>query len=151
MADTLDGLKSDAITQFCVFVENKVGRLNQLVRMLASINVHVLAISTQDTTDCAIDRIIVDDPEKTRQHLNLNAFAFCESEMICVEMDDNSRLAEVLAIIANAEINISYLYPFIHRPEGKCAIAFHLDDPELAKKTLIRNGMRVLNQKDLAR
>lgn len=151
MADTIEGLKSDAIVQFCVFVENKVGRLNQLVRMLASLNVHILALNTLDTTDCSTFRLIVDDPDKTRAHLNLNAFAFCESEMVCVEMNDNSELTNVLTAISNAEINIGYVYPFIHRPEGKCALAFHLDDNDLAKKVLNRSGLKVLTQRDLAR
>jgi hypothetical protein len=151
MAETMESLKSDAIVQFCVFVENKVGRLNQLVRMLASLNVHVLAISTLDTCDCAVDRIIVDDPEKTRTHLNLNAFAFCEVEMVCVEMNDHSEMIEILSTITNAEINIGYVYPFISRPNGKCALAFNFDDNDLAKKVLNRAGVKVLTQKDLSR
>lgn len=151
MADTLEGLKSDMIVQFCIFVENKVGRLNQLVKMLASLNVHVLALSTQDNTDCSIVRMIVDDPEKTRQHLHLNAFAFAESEMTCVEMNDGDALMSVLNAIANAEINIAYVYPFLHRPEGKCALAMHLDDHPLAKRVLGAVGIKVLSQRDLSR
>lgn len=151
MADTLQGLKSEAIVQFCVFVENKVGRLNQLIRMLASLNIHVMALSTQDTTDSSIIRLIVDDPEKTRQHLNLNAFAFCEVEVVAAEIEDNSSLIDVLTIIANAEINISYIYPFIYRPESKCALVIHLDDTDLANQVLPQKGIRVLRQRDLSR
>lgn len=151
MADTMEGLKSDSIMQFCVFLENKVGRLNQVIRMLASMNIHVMALSTQDTTDCSIIRMIVDDPEKTRQHLNLNAFAFCESMMTCVEIDERNSLTDILTALANAEINISYLYAFLHRPEGKHAMAIYLDDHDLAKRVLTDRGMRVLTQRDLSR
>ncbi len=151
MADTLEGLKSEAIVQFCVFVENKVGRLNQLLRMLGSINVHVLALSVQDTTDSSIIRLIVDDPEKTRSHLSLNAFAFCEVEMICVELESSAALPDLLTTIANAEINISYIYPFMHRPTGKCILAVHLDDIDLAKGVLPGKGIRLLTQRDLSR
>lgn len=151
MAETIDGLKSDAIVQFCIFVENKVGTLNQLLKMLASMNVHVMALSTQDNTDCSIVRMIVDDPEKTRQHLHLNAFAFCEGEMTCVEMNDNSSLIHVLTTISNAEINVEYVYAFLHRPEGKSALAIHLDDHQLAKRVLTSVGAKVLTQRDLSR
>lgn len=151
MADTIEGLKSDMIVQFCIFVENKVGRLNQLVKMMASLNIHVLALSTQDNTDCSIVRMIVDDPDKTRQHLHLNAFAFAESEMTCVEMSDGDALISVLNTIANAEINIAYVYPFLHRPEGKCGLAMHLDDHALAKRVLGAVGIKVLSQRDLSR
>jgi len=151
MAETLESLKSDTIVQFCVFVENKVGRLNQLTRMLASLNVHILAISVSDTSDCAIDRLIVDDPEKTRTHLNLNAFAFSEVEMVCVEMNDHTEMIDILSTVTNAEINIGYVYPFISRPNGKCALAFSFDDNDLARKVLNRSGLKVLTQKDLSR
>jgi hypothetical protein len=151
MLETLEGLKGEAIVQFCVFVENKVGRLNQLLKMLESINVHVLALSTQDTTDSAVDRIVVDDPEKTRQHLDLNAFAFCESEVLCVEIDDNGGLGGLLTAIANAEINVFYIYPFLYRPHGKCAVAIHLDDLDLANDVLTKKGFRILKQRDLSR
>lgn len=151
MAETIDGLKSDAIVQFCIFVENKVGRLNQLIKMLASLNIHVLALSTQDNTDCSIIRMIVDDPDKTRQHLHLNAFAFAEGEMTCVEMNEGNSLIQVLNCVSNAEINISYVYPFLHRPEGKCALAMHLDDHSLAKRVLVSVGVKVLTQRDLSR
>lgn len=151
MAETIDGLKSDVIVQFCIFVENKVGTLNQLLKMLASMNVHVMALSTQDNTDCSIIRMIVDDPDKTRQHLHLNAFAFCESEMTCVEMADSSGLIHVLTSISNAEINVEYVYAFLHRPDGKCALAIHLDDHSLAKRVLTSVGVKVLTQRDLSR
>jgi hypothetical protein len=151
MSDTLESLKSDSIVQFCVFVENKIGRLSQLVKMLASLNIHILAINTLDTNDCSVFRLIVDDPDKTRQHLNLNAFAFCEVEMVCVEMANHQEMTGILTSIANAEINIGYVYPFIYRPQGKCALAFHLDDNDLAKKVLVRSGAKILTQRDITR
>lgn len=137
--------------QFSIFVENKVGRLNQLIRMLASLNIHVMALSTQDTTDSSIIRVIIDDPDKTRQHLNLNAFAFCEVETTCVEMSQDLSLIDILTTLANAEINISYVYPFLYRPNGQSALAFNLDDHSLAKRVLSARGMKVLTQKDLSR
>jgi len=147
----MKGLGSEETTQFCIFVENKVGRLGQLIRMLASLNIHVLALTTQDTNDSSIIRLVVDDPEKTRQHLNLNAFAFCEVEVVCAEMTDNTKLIDILTILANTEINISYIYSFIYRPNGKSAMVIHLDDPDLASDVLPQHGIKVLKLKDLAR
>jgi len=151
MADTLEGTKSDAITQFCIFLDNKVGRLNQVIRMLASINVHMMALATQDTTDCSIIRMVVEDPEKTRNHLHMNAFAFAEGEMTCVEIDERNSLIDILATVASADININYLYSFLYRPEGGRAIALQLEDHPLAKQALRQRGARVLTQKDLSR
>ena len=57
----------DPVKQFSVFTENRVGRLYDLVGLLRENNVHVIAITVLDTTDSAILRLIVDDPDKARE------------------------------------------------------------------------------------
>jgi hypothetical protein len=63
MADTLEDLRAKLSFNFA-FLWKTSGRLNQLLRMLGSMNIHVLALSVQDTTDSSIIRLIVDDPTR---------------------------------------------------------------------------------------
>ena len=53
----------DPVKQFAVFIENRVGRLHDLTGLLKGSNVHIIAITVLDTTDSAIARLIVDDPD----------------------------------------------------------------------------------------
>ena len=62
MADTT--LSTDPARQFSVFTENRLGRLFDLTSLLATQHVHVMAISVLDTTESAVVRLIVYDPEK---------------------------------------------------------------------------------------
>ena len=55
--------RNDPVKQFSVFAENRVGRLHDLTTLLKRGNVHVMAITVLDTTDSAIVRLIVDDPD----------------------------------------------------------------------------------------
>ena len=57
-----------------VFTENRVGRLHDLTSLFRAHNVHIMALTVLDTTDCAIDRLIVDDPEKARELMVSNDF-----------------------------------------------------------------------------
>jgi len=141
----------DAVVQFSVFSENKVGRLNELILMLSSNGLHIMAICLVDTTDCTITRFIVDYPEKARELFNETGTAYTECEVVAVEIDDESHLKEVTCALVQAEINIASTYPFLMRPHGKTGLLLRVEDNELAATILSQQGVRVLRHSDIAR
>ena len=74
--ETNTSIASDPVKQFSVFAENRVGRLYDLTSLLGAHDVHVMAVTTLDTTDSAIVRLIVDDPDRTRELMVNNDFYF---------------------------------------------------------------------------
>jgi len=86
---------SDPIKQFSVFTENRVGRLYDLTSLLKNHNVHVIACTILDTTDSTIIRMIVDDPDKTRELLINNDYAYTECEILAVEIEGEEKPAMV--------------------------------------------------------
>ena len=56
----------DPVRQFSIFTENKVGRLRDITRLFSEHHIQVVALTTLDTTDSAIVRVVVDDPDKAR-------------------------------------------------------------------------------------
>jgi hypothetical protein len=151
MAASLTSLASDPVKQFSVFTENRVGRLYDLSALLAAHNVHIMAITTLDTTDSTIVRMIVDDPDKARELMINNDFAYAECDVIAVEVNGESDLRPVLAALFEAEINIHYIYSFIKRPEGKSAFALNIEDADVATQSLGTHGFKVLTQRDISR
>ncbi len=151
MAAQISSAAHDPVKQFSVFTENRVGRLHDLTSLFKAHNVHIMALTVLDTTDCAIDRLIVDDPDKARELMVNNDFPYSESNVLAVEIVDESELTGVLAALFEAEINIHYIYNFIKRPEGKCALAINTEDPDVAAQALSKRGYRVLTQAEIAR
>lgn len=151
MSDTATPVAVDPVKQFSVFLPNRVGRLYELSSLLAKKNVHVMAMTTLDTTDCAIDRLVVDDPDRARELLVKNDFTFTECEVVVVEFADESHLRGVLAALMEVEVNIHYIYPFLFRPGGMCAVVMSLEDNDIAAQSLNTHGYRVLTQRDIAR
>jgi len=141
----------DPVKQFSVFAENRVGRLHELTALLKANDVHMMAITVLDTTDSAIVRFILDDPEKARELMINNDFPYVECDVLAVEISDESQLNGVLAALYEAEINIHYIYSFIKRPEGKCALAINAEDDDVATQALGKRGFRVLTQRDISR
>jgi hypothetical protein len=142
---------TDPVKQFSVFAENRVGRLYDLTALFKGNGVHVMAITVLDTTDSSILRLIVDDPDKARELMINNDFPYTETDVVAVEIADESSLRDVLAALLEAEINIHYVYSFIMRPEGKAALALNLEDSDVAAQSLNARGFKVLTQRDISR
>lgn len=151
MSDTAEPVSFEPVKQFSVFLENRVGRLHDLVALLAKHNIHIMAITTIDNTDSALDRIIVDDPERARELMAANNFAFTECDVLVVEFNDESRLKDILNCLIIVEVNIHYAYAFLMRPKGRSALVMNVEDTDLAASSLNTRGFKVLSQRDISR
>ena len=151
MAAQVSTSSNDPVKQFSVFAENRMGRLYDLTTVLKENNVHVMGITVLDTTDSAILRFVVDDPEKARELMINNDFPYVESDVLVVEINDESQLQGVLAALFEAEINIHYVYSFIKRPDGRSALAMNAEDGDVAVQALSQRGFRILTQGDISR
>ena len=151
MTDTAAPVATEPVKQFSVFIENRVGRLHDLVGLLAKHNIHIMAMTTIDQTDTALDRIIVDDPDRARELMAANNFFFTESDVLAVEFSDESKLQGVLRALLTVEVNIHYTYAFLVRPKGRSALAISVEDNDLAASALNTSGFKVLSQRDISR
>lgn len=149
MADTT--VSTDPVKQFSVFTENRVGRLFDLTSLLAMHNVHIMAVNVLDVTENAVVRLVVDDPDRTRELLINNDYSFGECDILAVEVSGETNLKQVLAALLEAEINIHYVYSFTRRPEGRSAFALHVEDQEIGAQSLGHRGFKVLTQRDISR
>lgn len=150
-AELADSQPLVPVIQFSVFADNKVGRLNECVQCLGREDIHILAITSLDTTESTIMRIIVDYPEQAREVLQDHGYSFTETEILAVELKTATDIRTITAGLTEAEINIHYVYPFVCRPNGHSALAFSLEDNDLAAQVLQTRQIRVLTQLDIAR
>jgi hypothetical protein len=151
MSDTAAPVAAEPVKQFSVFIENRVGRLHDLVALLAKHNIHIMAITTIDQTDTALDRMIVDDPDRARELMAANNFFFTECDVLAVEFRDESHLKDVLNALITVEVNVHYAYAFLVRPKGRSALAMSVEDLDLAASALNTRGFKVLSQRDISR
>jgi hypothetical protein len=144
------GFERTRVPQFTVFLENRVGRLNSLVRVLEEQVGTINALSLEESADSALVRIICGDPDSGRQALKRAGFSFSETDVLAVELPKGSRqpLVSICTALLSAEINIHYSYPLLVRPRGP-AVALYVDDPTLAAQILIRKGFTLIGESDL--
>ncbi len=149
---TAKGPQGDEVKQFSVFMENKVGRLLDIVKMFSQASIHVVALSILDTSDAAIVRLVADDPDRARALLSEHGLAFTEVSLVVVELSSSAAdLKAVLTALLQAECNIHSSYSLLTRPRGKAALALHVEDSEVAGSVLQSNQFKLLTQRDISR
>ncbi len=148
-AEKIDGPR---IKQFSIFLENKVGVLLDVVKLLNEHNVHVLALNVQDSADSSIVRVVVSDPEEVQDLFHAHDIPFAITEFVVVELKSGAaELGKVLAGLLMAEVNIHGSYALLTRPRGNAALALHVEDNECACAVLRSHGFRILSQADISR
>jgi hypothetical protein len=144
------GFEPTRVRQFTIFLENRVGRLQTLVRALEQGADPIRALSIEESADTALVRLICSDADLARETLRKSGFFFNESELLAVELPKRSTqpLIAICSALLAAEINIHYAYPFLLGPHGP-ALALYVDDPTLAAQLLIRKGFTLIGESDL--
>ena len=152
LPETTSKIGGPLVKQFSVFLPNKVGAMLDIVKVLNTNNTHVVALSVSESTDSAIARIIVSDPERVEKLLRQKNVAFGVCEVVVVEMREvATQLVKLLAALFMAEVNVHFTYPLLTRPRGFAALALHVDDTECASSVLMGEGFKILSQSDISR
>ena len=147
---TIPGRGWPCLRQFCVFMENRVGRLHDLLRHIEQHDLRVVALSIVDTVDFAVARVMVDRTDRAREIFKLSDFTFIENDILGVELpDDPQPYVRICLALLAAEMNIHYTYPLNFRRRGNGAIAIYVEDIDMATQILESQGMQMITEGDL--
>ncbi len=99
------------VKQLSVFIENRRGRLGEVLRVLKDNNVNILSMSLADTTEYGLLRLIVNNPEHGRDVLLDAGFSSMLTDILIVKVPHVAgALQGILSIIAENNIDIEYMY-----------------------------------------
>lgn len=111
------------VKQLSVFLENKTGRINEVVRTLGQHGINMHAFSMAETADFGILRLIVSDVEKAINVLRDHDFAVMSTEVVCLSCDNTpGSLATILEYLAAENIFIEYMYAFAQNQSAHVVI-----------------------------
>ena len=138
------------VKQISVFVENKQGRLVDIIEELSDMEINIGAVSIADTTDFGILRLIVNKPDAAYSGLKEAGYTVSMTEVIAVEMEDiPGGLYDVLKVLQACQVSIEYLYSFMRRTDLKAIIICRVENPGDAIQALQDAGKRVLTQDEV--
>jgi len=136
--------------QISVFLENKSGRLAEVMRVLGAAQVNIRALSIADTSDFGILRIIVNDKDKALATLKENNFTVSKTEVVAVEVPDTpGGLSKILDLLDAHKVNVEYMYAFIERHSENALIIFRFDENDRAIEVLQKAGVTILSSQEI--
>ena len=138
------------IKQISVFVENEHGSMMRVTSALTEAHINIRAISTFDTPEFGIMRLVVDEPERAKESLTSKGFVTRVNDVIGVELEDKKgNLNQMLKILADGKINVNYIYSFVIREDKAPVMIFHTDDFELAEQVLRDADVKLIEETEI--
>lgn len=97
--------------QLALFLDNKPGTLARVCDALSAAKINIYAISTSDTVDHSVVRMVVSDPRKAMLLFEEHGTLVVETDVLLIDGDNKpGSLAKICHKLAAAKINIEYAY-----------------------------------------
>jgi len=99
------------VKQLSVFIENRQGRLGEVLHVLKENDVNILSISLADTTEYGLLRLIVNNAERGCEVLLKAGFSSMLTDVLIIKVPHVAgALQKILERITEKNVNIEYMY-----------------------------------------
>ena len=139
------------VNQLSVFIENREGRLEQVLETLKEKNINIISLSLADTSDYGLLRMIVSDPEEGRNALKDAGFSAMLTQVLAVKLSHQvGQLQVLLSEICKAGINIEYTYA-LATGNDDASIVIKTADLQKSAEVLEKTGVELIKAAELAK
>jgi len=123
--------------QLAIFLDNRPGMLARVADALADAKINIYAITTSDTVDHTVIRLVVDDYRRALHVCEERGSLVVEDDVLMVEGDNKpGEMARLARKLAKAGINIEYCYSATLPGAGKGLLILRVSNPVKALKVL---------------
>lgn len=130
------------IKQLSVFLENREGRLDEVLKTLGTNDVNIVALSLADTADYGMLRMIVSDPQKGKTVLKEAGITSMLTDVVALRVPHaTGSLSKAMHEIVQAGINVEYMYAFANGADASAVLKS--DNPEKVVEVLKGSGFDV--------
>ena len=133
------------VNQISIFLENKYGKLSEILALLAEEKIRIIAATVADTSEYGILRIIVSDPQKAYKILNVSANL--TDVLAIVTNSCAGSFAQTLSCFTKAGVSIEYMYCF--SANEKSILILRTNNREAAREVIRRQNLEYINESDL--
>ena len=138
------------ILQISVFLENRAGQLAEITRLLAQEGVDIRALSIAETSDYGLARMIVSNANQASSVLLHHGDILSMTPVYAVEVPDApGGLAGLLALLAENDLDVEYMYSLFAHAEGKACMVLKVSNEPKFLSVLGDNRIRVIGMEEL--
>lgn len=135
--------------QLSVFIENRQGRLGEVLNVLKSNGVNILSLSLADTTEYGLLRLIVNDPELGKEKLSEDGFSTMLTDVLVLKITHQAgSLQGLLKVLSDKDVNIEYMYG-LSIDGDEASVVLKTSDIYKAELVLEEQGVKTLSSEDI--
>ncbi|MDR3309618.1 MAG: acetolactate synthase [Tannerella sp.] len=136
------------VNQISIFIENKYGKLCEILALLARENIRIIAATIADTSEYGILRMIVSESEKAYKLLKDNNVSVNFTDVLAIQTESTAdSISRTLSCFTQSGISIEYMYCFsLHE---KSIVILRTNNREAAREVIRRKNLDYLTEKDL--
>lgn len=136
--------------QLTVFIENRSGRLSEVLHVLGESHVNILSLSLADTTEFGLLRLIVDNAALGKEKLTEKGFSSLLSDVSIIKIPHKAgSLQSLLKVIDENNVNIEYMYGLSIESDN-AYVVLKASDSAKVDDILTNNGVETISCADLA-
>lgn len=137
------------IKQLAVFLENREGRLEDVLQVLKNNEVNIISLSLADTNEFGMLRLLVDKPEEAYNSLKRNGFSSRLTNVLVIKIANKvGMLKEILEAILADGTNVEYMYTLSSGADG-AAIVLKTSKLEVSEKSLREKEVKIITAEDI--
>ena len=123
--------------QLAIFLDNRPGTLARVADAFAVAKINIYAITTSDTVDHSVIRLVVSDYRKAMHLFEEHGTLVVEDDVLMIEGSNKpGELARIARTFAAARINIEYCYSATPAESKKGLMIMRVSNPSKALKVL---------------
>lgn len=140
------------IKQLSVFIENKAGRLSEILDVLSDNRIDISALSIAETTDFGVLRMIVSNPNLAKEKLRESGVIVKTTDVIGIVLDDTpGAMAKVISLLSKSGVIVEYSYAFLASKNNGALIVMRTDDKIKTEKLLLDAGIGLVDPAEVYR
>ncbi len=135
--------------QISVFIENRKGRLGEVLDVLKENGVNILSMSIADTAEYGLLRILSDKPQDGKAALSAAGFSSMLTDVFILKIPhEPGALQQILRVISDEELSVEYMYG-LSVGGDEASIVVKTSDLTKADEVFAKYNIQTLSYKDL--
>ena len=135
------------IKQLSVFLENREGRLDEVLKILGESGINIVALSLADTTEYGMLRMILSDPNKAKEVLKEEGIIAMLTDVVALRVPHaTGSLSRAMHLLVEGQVNVEYMYAFANGKDASAVLK--TEDPNKAIRILLKGGFSVWKEEE---
>lgn len=133
-----------SVPELAIQIRNSPGEMAQVTAVLAEANANILGITASSAGKHGWVRVVIEDAKAAQEALEDCGYEVESGEAVAVSIaDEPGTIDHVLRILADAKINVDYIYTVNGRSLGTQILILGIQTPGKAERLLTEAGQKI--------